>query len=220
MSSNQYKLEKYLRKYKETNEMKYLDKVMYYLRGGGGECENANAFPEKDRDRYCTSNPLCKMIDKTCISTKCSDINKIINLNNKEKYCNLNTDCNLNQKCDNDGCDDICEDKPEKISLSLTPLPSRPLPPTPTPTPTINCIKPSKECNWYSFNCTNDEKKLTSIYNKCINNEKKECNEIEKLIQCRQNTLCDWNNDSKPKCRRKSLERSETNPLYEELASS
>jgi hypothetical protein len=34
MSSNQYKLEKYLRKYKQTSEMKYLDKVMYYLRGG------------------------------------------------------------------------------------------------------------------------------------------------------------------------------------------
>jgi hypothetical protein len=34
MSSNQYKLEKYLRLYKQTNEMKYLDKVMYYLRGG------------------------------------------------------------------------------------------------------------------------------------------------------------------------------------------
>ena len=30
MSSNRYKLDKYLRKYKETNEMRYLDKVMYY----------------------------------------------------------------------------------------------------------------------------------------------------------------------------------------------
>jgi hypothetical protein len=36
MSLNQYKLQKYLRKYKETNKMKYLDKVMYYLKVGGG----------------------------------------------------------------------------------------------------------------------------------------------------------------------------------------
>jgi broad specificity phosphatase PhoE len=32
--SNQYKLEKYIRLYKATNEMRYLDKVMYYLKGG------------------------------------------------------------------------------------------------------------------------------------------------------------------------------------------
>ena len=34
IKNNSYKLEKYLQLYKKTNEMKYLDKVMYYLRGG------------------------------------------------------------------------------------------------------------------------------------------------------------------------------------------
>jgi hypothetical protein len=56
MSLNQYKLQKYLRKYKETNKMKYLDKVMYYLKVGGG------SGSKKDED--------CK-IHNDCDPTNC-----------------------------------------------------------------------------------------------------------------------------------------------------
>ena len=63
MSSNQYKLEKYLRKYKETNEMKYLDKVMYYLKVGG-ESGSSN-------DNACKQDNNCD--PTTCIRYEFGD---------------------------------------------------------------------------------------------------------------------------------------------------
>ena len=125
MSSNQYKLEKYLRKYKETSKMKYLDKVMYYLRGGvvcsnkptncdhpgfDTQLENKCKIYEKEcvkigktfnsmvEDTYLTNNHtyyICDIDDKN-ITVYDIDENKLYFNNSKKKIQNI-----LGKYCNN-----------------------------------------------------------------------------------------------------------------------
>jgi hypothetical protein len=120
MSANQYKLEKYLRKYKETNKMKYLDKVMYYLKVGGGPgdptdnmcidvyntdnvCNKKNCVEyEFGEDNICRGNDIPENIAK---------IKWLIEKKN-DKSCKTDTDCgSINCNKYEFGEDNICRGK-------------------------------------------------------------------------------------------------------------
>ena len=67
IKTNSYKLQKYLKKYKTTSEERYLDKVMYYLRGGDkcSDINNRTYLYPIDKMLNCNRNPdICTWNDK------------------------------------------------------------------------------------------------------------------------------------------------------------
>jgi hypothetical protein len=83
IKNNSYKLEKYLRLYKETNEMKYLDKVMYYLKGGV-VCSNKPINCEYTGFDI-TLEKKCEPYEKECVK-----IGKTFNSMIKDTYLTKN----------------------------------------------------------------------------------------------------------------------------------
>ncbi len=96
MSANQYKLNKYLHKYNQTKKQNYLDKVMFYLRGGAPCAENEYSITLNNQDiclSKCESKNNWRNIRNECIPCRRNAYGLDFNLKNKQ--CDLDID-NIN----------------------------------------------------------------------------------------------------------------------------